>query len=618
MANQEETSRISVATEHIFPVIKKWLYSEKEIFLRELVSNACDAVTKLRRLEGLAQFTLPEGEKYRVDVTLDEKKKLLTISDNGIGMTREEVEKYICQIALSGALDFIEKYEGKEGDGEKNGIIGHFGLGFYSAFMVADRVEILTRSYTGGETTLWSCTENGDYHFVEADEERARGTDVILHLGEEGKEYCAESKLREILRKYCAFMPVEIFLTVKGKKAEKDADGKPIPEAPINETSPLWLKAPSECSDEEYKKFYTDLFQDWREPLFQIHLSADYPLNFKGILYFPKIANEYDSLEGQVKLYYNQVFVADNIKEVIPEYLLMLRGVLDCPELPLNVSRSYLQTNGYVQKISAHIVKKVADKLCSMFRTDREGYEKLWRDLKLFVEYGSLRDSKFYDRVKDCVLLEKVGGGYLTPAEYTEAVKELCPDKIYYATDAVTQAQYISLYEAGGIPVVLLDKVIDTQFIGTLENDRKVKFLRVDAEAAGALKTDAEALTDESAEPLFRKASGLEELKVAFVSLKDENVPAILNVSEESRRIADMMRMYSPDGKLPPMPEDMTLLLNSSSPLTRKLLATAEDEKRERAAAQLWSLALLAQRQLTAEELKKFLQSAYRSIEESL
>lgn len=614
--SNEMKKQISVATEHIFPVIKKWLYSEKEIFLRELVSNACDAVTKLRRLEGLAQFALPEGESYRVDVALDEEENTLTISDNGIGMTKDEVEKYICQIALSGALDFIEKYEGDEG--EKNGIIGHFGLGFYSAFMVAERVEICTTSYQGGETTLWSCTENGEYEYLSCEESRGRGTDVILHLGEEGKEYANKAKLQEILTKYCAFMPVEIFLSVVGEAPETDEKGEVKPVEPVNDTAPLWLKNPSDCTEEEYKKFYSDLFRDWREPLFQIHISADYPLNFKGILYFPKIASEYESLEGQVKLYYNQVFVADNIKEVIPEYLLMLRGVLDCPELPLNVSRSYLQNSGYVAKISAHIVKKVADKLCAMAKNERERFEGLWRDLKLFVEYGALRDRKFYDRVKDCVLLEKVGGGFCTPDEYIGSVKELCEGKIYYATDPVTQAQYISLFEGQGIPVVLLDKVIDSQFIGILEESKSVKFLRVDAEAAEALKGDGEDYQDESAEPLMKKVSGLETLKVEFAVLKDADVPAVLNVNEESRRIADMMKMYSPDGKGSDFPTEMTLILNSASPLVRKLFSCEDGEKKERAAAQLWSLSLLAQRQLTAEELKKFLRQSYRTVEDSL
>ena len=607
-----EKGGISVATEHIFPVIKKWLYSEKEIFLRELVSNACDAVTKLRRLEGLAQFTLPEGESYRVDVTLDEDEKTLTISDNGIGMTKEEVQKYICQIALSGALDFIEKYEG-ETEG-KNGIIGHFGLGFYSAFMVATRVEIVTRSYTGEPTVRWSCTDGGEYEFTTPEGERGRGTDIILHINEdEGNEYLSKFKLEEVLQKYCAFMPVEIYLhdTKEEKKEGEDA------EKPVNNTSPLWMKAPSECTDEEYKEFYADVFHDWREPLFQIHLSADYPLNFKGILYFPKIASEYESLEGQVKLYYNQVFVADNIKEVIPEYLLMLRGVLDCPELPLNVSRSYLQNSGYVSKISAHIVKKVADKLCGMCRTDRAHFEGLWRDIKLFVEYGAIRDPKFYDRVKECILLEKTGGGFLTPDEYLEQAKETNPDKIYYATDPVTQAQYISLYEGQGITVVLLDKVIDSQFISVLENDKKVKFLRVDAETADSLKGDGD-FKDDSAEALFRKVSGNDKLKVEFAALKDEGVPALLNIAEESRRMADMMRMYSMGAAMPPMPEDMVLLLNSASPLIRKLFATAEDELRESTAKQLWSLALLAQRQLTAEELKTFLAESFKTLEKAL
>ena len=473
-----ERGGISVEIEHIFPIIKKWLYSEKEIFLRELVSNACDAVTKLKRLISLGQANESE-EPFRVTVRVDAPAGTLTVSDNGIGMTEEEVRRYICQIALSGALEFVQKYEG---DAANDGIIGHFGLGFYSAFMVADRVEIVTRSYTDAPAVHWSCDESGSYE-IGAGERAGRGTDVILHITDEEKEFLGAARLRGILEKYCAFMPVEIYFEdaeeeAKTKEAPAEeaegGDTKTAEPAPINDTHPLWQKAPSECTEQEYKDFYHKVFHDYRDPLFYIHLSADYPLNFKGILYFPKLNHEYESLEGQVKLYYNQVFVADNIKEVIPEFLLMLRGVLDCPELPLNVSRSYLQSNGYVAKISAHIVKKVADKLCGMFANDRAGYEALWQDLSAFVEYGSLREKKFFDRVKGAVLLRTTASEgerrYVTLDEYLEAAKKTNENTVYYTTDPTAQAQYVDMFRAQGIEIVVLPQIIDTQFITLLEH----------------------------------------------------------------------------------------------------------------------------------------------------
>ncbi|MBE6672879.1 MAG: molecular chaperone HtpG [Ruminococcaceae bacterium] len=606
--NIKERGGISVETSHIFPVIKKWLYSEKEIFLRELVSNACDAVTKLKRLSSLGQYE-GDGMPYRVDVTLDATARTLTVSDNGIGMSEDEVKKYICQIALSGALDFVEKYEG--GD-DKNGIIGHFGLGFYSAFMVAEKVEVITRSFTGSETVRFVCDENGSYAFTECDTVRERGTDVILHLGSEGEEYLSADKLKQVLYKYCAFMPVEIYfsdLSAENKEGE-------VP-APINDVDPLWQKNPSDVSEQEYKAFYSKVFGDYREPLFQIHINADYPLNFKGILYFPKIQSEYESLEGQVKLYYNQVFVADNIKEVIPEYLLMLRGVLDCPELPLNVSRSYLQNSGYVSRISSHITKKVADKLSGMFRNEREGYEKLWKDLKLFVEYGSLRDRKFHERMKDAVLLEKVDGSLVTFSEYKEAVGESTEKKCYYATDPVTQAQYVSLFENAGIPVLLFDKVVDTQYIAMLEQESDWKFLRIDAELADALRDkEIEEKEDADLQALFVSASGEENLKLKLTAFKDEEVPAVLNLGEEDRRMRDMMQMYGMDTA--GLPAASTLQLNTKSSLVKKLLACTDEQAKKNAAGHIYLLALLSQRPLSADELKRFLADSYRNLENSL
>jgi molecular chaperone HtpG len=441
---------ISVDTEHIFPIIKKWLYSEKDIFLREIVSNASDAVTKLRRLESLG-LREASDEKYSITVRLDIDAGTLTVSDNGIGMSEEEVDKYICSIALSGAVDFIQKYENEASESSKNGIIGHFGLGFYSAFMVSDTVEIETKSYTDAPAVHWSCNEGGDYE-MSAGSRTQHGTDIIMHISDSEAEYLMQSKIRKILEKYCSFMPVDIYFE------DADDEKKDEEPTPINETTPLWQKNASECTDEEYKAFYSKVFNDYRDPLFHIHINADYPLNFKGILYFPKLANEYETIEGQVKLYYNQVFVADNIKEVIPEYLLMLKGVLDCPELPLNVSRSYLQTNTYVSKLSAHIVKKVADKLCSLCNNERESYEAIWKDIAPFIEYASMRDRKFYDRVKGAMLVSLSDGTKMTFEEYLEAAKELHENKVYYCTDKALQAQYISMFESEGIKVVVFDR----------------------------------------------------------------------------------------------------------------------------------------------------------------
>lgn len=606
---------ISVETQHIFPVIKKWLYSEKEIFLRELVSNACDAVTKLKRLAALGQYE-EDDLAYKIDVVLDKDEKTLTVTDNGIGMTADELEKYICNIALSGAMEFIEKYE--QGD-EKSGIIGHFGLGFYSAFMVADTVEVWSKSYTDAPAVHWTCDEAGSYTLEGADKELSRGTSVVLHLSEEGKEYLDSSALRSVLNKYCAFMPVAIFFE-DGSEPAKDKDGNPIPVEPVNDTQPLWMKPASECSEEDYKAFYRQVFGDYREPLFWIHLNADYPLNFKGILYFPPLRSEYDNMEGQVKLYYNQVFVADNIKEVIPEYLLMLRGVLDCPELPLNVSRSYLQNSGYVSKISAHIVKKVADKLNSLFNIEREKYEGFWEDIKLFVEYGCLRDQKFYDRVAPSLLLASTESGkFETVDEALENAKETHEGKLYYATDKVSQAQYVSLFEERGIKVYLLNGPLEMQFMGLIEDSKKCKFLRIDADVADALKGDGEVMENDALAELFKKVSGNDKLKVTFQSLVDEGVPALLNLSEQSRRYEDMMRYYSRGESfaMPAMTES-TLVLNSNSPLIRRLAEVEDEATRESAAMQIWSLSLLAQRQLTAEELKSFLRQSYQTLEDAL
>lgn len=622
----KEKGGISVETEHIFPIIKKWLYSEKEIFLREIVSNACDAIIKLKRLSSLGHVRDIEDE-YKITVKIDKEAGTLTVSDNGIGMTEDEVRRYICQIALSGALEFIQKYEGEAEDSSSSGIIGHFGLGFYSSFMVSDTVDVITKSYDGSAPVKWVCTENGEYEISDSDR-TARGTDVVMHITEEEKEFLEESKIKSILNKYCSFMPVEIYLEGIAEAEEKDHECdcehkdeedhectcKSGPK-PINDIHPLWQKQPSECTEEEYKQFYNKVFTDYKEPLFYIHINADYPLNFKGILYFPKINSEYDSLEGQVKLYYNQVFVADNIKEIIPEYLLMLKGVLDCPEIPLNVSRSYLQNNGYVSKISAHIIKKVCDKINSLYNTERERYEKLWPDIRLFAEYACLRDRKFYDRIKDSVLLTSSAGGYKTVNEYLESAKETNEGIIYYSTDRVSQAQYISMLTEQGIPVVILDKVIDTQFIQIIEEDKKIKFARVDSDIAAALKNDGEVYENEALGELFKKISGEEKLEVKFETLKDGRVPAILTVSEQSRRFEDMMKMYRMNGgeedKEFKMPRDSKLILNSCNPLIRRLGENVSNPETETAVKQIYKLALLSQRQLTAEELQAFLYESF-------
>ncbi len=602
MSDEMKKGGISVETEHIFPIIKKWLYSDKDIFLRELVSNACDAVTKLKRLNSLGHISL-DNEDFRITVKIDKDEKTVTVSDNGIGMTEEELDKYLCNIALSGALDFIKKYEG---EGENNGIIGHFGLGFYSAFMVASSVTVNTKSYTDSPAVLWECSENGEYT-VSPSGKTERGTDIILHIAENEEEYLSESKLKNILDRYCAFMPVEIYF--EGEKEEEE-------KKPVNDTTPLWMKNPSDCTEEEYNEFYHKVFGDFRDPLFHIHINADYPLNFKGILFFPKIGSEYESLEGQVKLYYNQVFVADNIKEVIPEFLLMLRGVIDCPELPLNVSRSYLQNSTYVNKVSKHIVKKVADKLNSLFNTEREKYESLWNDIKIFVEYGSLKDEKFYSRIKDSVIYPLTNGKTVTLDEYLESAKEKHENTVYYCTDKVSQAQYISMLENENIEIAYLDKGLDNQFISMVEQDKNVKFYRVDSSLSDALKGDGEAVENEKLTELFKKVAG-EKTKLRFESLKG-NIPAILTVSEESRRFGEMMKLYGMGDNIP-APEDELILNTSSSTLSllEKKYQT-DPEGAEKTAKQIYMLSALSQRGLNADELNEFLTLSYESINEGI
>lgn len=610
MSENIKKGGISVDSEHLFPIIKKWLYSDKDIFLREIVSNASDAVTKLKRLESLGEVSLGE-QNYRIDVVLDKTAGTLTVSDNGIGMTADELERYICNIALSGAVEFIQKYEKDESGKPQEGIIGHFGLGFYSSFMVSDTVTVETKSYTGAPAVKWVCNSDGEYETFDSDREE-RGTSVIMKIAEDEAELLKEYKIKEILEKYCSFMPVPVFFS-DVEETEKEGEDKKEPEQ-INDTTPLWMKQPSDCTEDDYKSFYKKVFHDYKDPLFWVHINAEYPLNFKGIIYFPKLNSDFEPIEGQVKLYYNQVFVADNIKEVIPEFLLMLRGVLDCPELPLNVSRSYLQNNGYVSKIATHIVKKVADKLNGMMNTDRESYEKIYNDIKVFVEYGCMRDKKFFDRVKGSVLFPSaISGKLLTVDEYLETAKEKHENKIFYATDKTVQAQYIGMYEAQGAEVLLLEHTLDTQFISTIEADREgLKFLRVDADVDDMLK-NGEAKENKKLTELFKKVSGKDDLEVSYTALKDEKTPAIMNEDEQDRRFSDMMKFYRMDG-MGDVPGKAKLIVNTSSALYKKAegyIDGKDNDRAEKLCKHIYSLAVLAHRQLTADELKSFLAGEY-------
>lgn len=598
----EKKGGISVDTEHIFPVIKRWLYSDKEIFLRELVSNGCDAVTKIKRLVSLGKAE--NEEEYRIDVTIDKELSLLRVADNGIGMTAEEIDRYINQIALSGALEFIEKYEGEE---SASGIIGHFGLGFYSAFMVAKTVEINTLSFEHGATpAFWSCTDGGEYEMKEGTR-KARGTEITLHITEEEKEFLEEGKIRAILEKYLAFMPVPIYLSVVGENSSEE---------PINDPNPLWLKNPSECTEEEYKEFYKKVFRDERDPLFYIHINAEFPLNFKGILYFPKLQDEYASLEGQVKLYYNQVFVADNIKEVIPEYMMLLRGVLDCPELPLNVSRSYLQNSGYVSKISNHITKKISDKFNSLFSADRKKLEGFWDDVKPFVEYGCTRDPKFFERVKNIILYKTTDGEYLTSEEYLEKNRGKGEENtMYYASDVLQQVGYINLFREQGITVAVMDGVIDSRFLSFLEMQEKaVHFVRIDSEIDQVLRSEEKAEENEALSEVFRAVIP-EKVNLKQEVMKSTKTPALITLSEEKRRLAEILRQYGTAIPGISIPEDeITLSVNMNCPLIARIAALSADEKsKEKAkvlARQVYMIAVISQRNFTQEELEEFIDSS--------
>lgn len=624
---------LSIDSENIFPIIKKWLYSDHDIFYRELISNGCDAITKLKKLALIGEAQI-EDEKFKVDVIVDSTNKTITITDNGIGMTEEEVKTYINQIAFSGATQFMEKYKDKTNEDQ---IIGHFGLGFYSAFMVADKVTIDTLSYVDGANAVHWESEGGTQYEMSEGDKTERGTTITLYLNEDSYEFCNEYRAREVLEKYCSFMPVEIFLinadTVKeeskeekvveeitdteNEKEEEEKEEKKEPK-PINETSPLWNKHPNECSEDEYKSFYRTVFHDYKEPLFWIHLNMDYPFNLKGILYFPKINMEYDAIEGTIKLYNNQVFIADNIKEVIPEFLMLLKGVIDCPDLPLNVSRSALQNDGFVKKISDYITKKVADKLSGMCKTDRENYEKFWDDISPFIKYGCLKDSKFEEKMKDYIIFKNLEDKYISLSEYNKDVEHDKDNKktIYYVTDEKQQSQYINMFKEDGKDALILTHNIDQTFITSLErNDETIKFERIDANvAAGQEETtqeDNKALEESKTylEETFRKALSNDKLEVKAVKLKNEKISSMITLSEESRRMADMMKMYNMYG----MDQDMfsdsqTLVLNVNNPLVKYILDNKESENVNVFCEQLYDLALISNKPLEPQAMTRFIE----------
>ena len=675
---------LSITSENIFPVIKKWLYSDHDIFYRELISNGCDAITKLKKLDMMGEYELPDDYKAKIQVEVDPENKTLTFIDNGLGMTEEEVDEYINQIAFSGATDFIEKYKDKANDDQ---IIGHFGLGFYSAFMVADEVTIDTLSYKeGAKPVHWDCDGGTEYEMSEGDKAEV-GTKITLFLNEDCLEFANEYRAREVIEKYCSFMPTEIYLSKANAPEEyetidaadlldtdkvvedihEDAkyeekenedgtkeqvevspakDKKKIVKRPrpLNDTNPLWAKTPSECTDDEYKEFYRKVFNDYKEPLFWIHLNMDYPFNLKGILYFPKINTEYDSIEGTIKLYNNQVFIADNIKEVIPEFLMLLKGVIDCPDLPLNVSRSALQNDGFVNKISEYITKKVADKLTGMCKTDKESYEKYWDDISPFIKFGCLKDVKFCDKMNDYILFKDIDDKYVTLPELLAPVKddsenatdedgnkvdaEVVEDAdnketdendetdkrktVYYVTDMQQQSQYINLFKEQGMNAVVLDHAIDSSFITQLEQrNQDYKFLRIDADITDTLveETSEEELKDEqdALSELFKKALNKDNLKVSVQKLKNKDVSSMLTVSEEGRRMQDMMRMYSMMGMDPGMfGGDETLVLNADNELVKYMFEHADGENVEMFAQQLYDLAVLANQPLAPEAMTAF------------
>ena len=646
---------LSITSENIFPVIKKWLYSDHDIFYRELISNGCDAITKLKKLELMGEYEKPEEVEYKIQVSVNPTDKTITIEDNGLGMTEEEIDKYINQIAFSGVQDFMEKYKDKANEDQ---IIGHFGLGFYSAFMVADKVEINSLSYQkDAKPVHWESEGGINFEMTEGDKAEV-GTSIKLYLNEESTEFANEYRAREVIEKYCAFMPVNIFLKnetaepeyetiekdeltdkdtvvetviepAKTEEKEKEDGTKETVEVEpsrekykilkrpvaLNDTNPLWNKHPNECTDEQYKDFYRKVFRDYKEPLFWIHLNMDYPFNLKGILYFPKINMEYDSLEGTIKLYNNQVFIADNIKEVIPEFLMLLKGVIDCPDLPLNVSRSALQNDGFVKKISDYITKKVADKLSGMCKTDRENYEKYWDDIAPFIKYGYIKDEKFAEKMGDYILYKNLEGKYLTLNDCLEENKEKHENTIFYVTSEKEQSQYINMFKEEGIDAVIMPAAIDNPFISHVEQKHEgLKFLRIDTDLNASfkeeVKEDDEAFkkTSEELTEVFKKALNNDKLDIKVEKMKNASVASMITVSEETRRMQDMMKMYSMGGM------DMsafgatgeTLVLNANHPLVKYVLEHKDGENTAKICEQLYDLASLAHGQLSPERMTGF------------
>ena len=680
MANKH--GNLSIDSDNLFPIIKKWLYSDHDIFYRELISNGCDAITKLKKLDMMGEYSLPADYKAKIQVLVNPEEKTIKIIDNGLGMTADEVEEYINQIAFSGATDFIEKYKDKSNDDQ---IIGHFGLGFYSAFMVADEVTIDTLSYKEGSTPVhWSCDGGTEFDMVDGDKDEI-GTEITLFLNEDCLEFANEYRAREIIEKYCSFMPTEIFLAKENapeeyetinredkldtdtvveeiheeakyeEKENENGEKEQVEVSPakdqlkivkrpvaLNDPTPLWTKSPNECTDEEYKAFYRKVFMDYKEPLFWIHLNMDYPCNLKGILYFPKINTEYDSIEGTIKLYNNQVFIADNIKEVIPEFLMLLKGVIDCPDLPLNVSRSALQNDGFVKKISEYITKKVADKLTGMCKTDKEAYEKYWDDISPFIKFGCLKDEKFCDKMNDYILFKDINDKYQTLPELLAPVEEDTSENaedntsdaansensesseseaseperkvVYYVTDINQQGQYINLFKEQGMNAVILDHNIDTSFITQLEqrNDH-YKFMRIDADLTESLKDESGADLTEATTTLsevFKKALNNDKLTVKVENLKNADVASVLTLSEQGRRMQDMMKMYAAGGMGGMDPSmfaaDQTLTLNANNELVKYILDNKDSEHVPMFAEQLYDLAMLSNQPLSVDQMTKF------------
>ena len=614
-----EKGSVSIEAQNIMPVIKRWLYSDKDIFLREVVSNGCDAITKYRMLH------LGTEEDMRVTVTVDKEKGEIRIADTGIGMTDEEVRRYINQVAFSSAEEFLKNYQGEKGD-EKADIIGHFGLGFYSVFMVSDRVEIDTLSYQpDAKPVHWESVDGMNFEMTEGTR-TVHGTTITLHISEEEKEFLELYRVREVLNRYCGYMNAPIYLEDANAKpverevpveGEKNEDGsqkmQKVTEAPkpslINEVAPLWLKKPSDCTEEEYKSFYHRMFTDFEDPLFWIHLNVDYPFNLKGILYFPKIRQDFGTHEGQIKLFSGQVFVADNIKEVIPEFLLLLKGVIDCPDLPLNVSRSFLQNDGYVRKISAYITKKVADKLTELFTSQRETYQGYWNDIAPFIKYGCMKDQKFFDSVKKVLLLKTTDGSYLTFEEYKTRNEAKAPKKVFYTNDPKRQAASVAMYTQRGIDVAVMDSLIDVNFMSFMEysgGEDSVTFARVDADVSGLTEDSDEGkdLNAEDLEKLFRKALGKEDLAVKLESLANPDMIAMVTEDEQSRRFKEMSRLY---GEKFPMPDRFTLVLNRRNPTVRTLATREEGEVTDLLCKQIYDLARMSAQPLESEEITEFI-----------